>query len=162
MSRRSSWLVALVLALALLATACGGGGGDGQGPDETGAPAGEAPVGGTLRLALVSDVTAAFDPQKEYYSVAWEFYRCCLLRTLMSFNGQPTEEGGNEVLPDLAAAQPEVSADGLEWTFTIEPGIAYAPPLDDVTVTAQDFIRALEREACGECATVHQSRACPT
>ena len=154
MGRRSSWLVALLLALALVATACGGGDGDGQEPDGgTAAPEGDAPVGGTLRLALVSDVTAAFDPQKEYYSVTWEFYRCCLLRTLMSFNGQTTEEGGNEVLPDLAAGQPEVSADGLEWTFTLKQGIRYAPPLDDVTVTAQDFIRALEREACGECAT---------
>ena len=95
MSRRSSWLVALVLALAFVATACGGGDGDEQQPTGATGQEGEAPVGGTLRLALVSDVTAAFDPQKEYYSVAWEFYRCCLLRTLMSFNGQTTEEGGN-------------------------------------------------------------------
>jgi peptide/nickel transport system substrate-binding protein len=154
MGRRSSWLVALLLALALVATACGGGGGDEQQPDgSTAAPEGEAPIGGTLELAQVSDVTSAFDPQKEYYSVAWEYLRCCLLRTLMSFNGKTTEEGGNEVLPDLAASPPEVSADGLEWTFTLKQGITYAPPLDDVTVTAQDFIRALEREACGECAT---------
>ena len=55
--------------------------------------------------------------------------------------------------PDLASAMPEVSADGLTWTFTLKPGIAYAPPLDDVTVTAQDFIPAMEREACGECST---------
>src|SRR4029453_385024 len=29
----------------------------------------------------------------------------------------------------------------------------YSPPLQDVTVTAQDFIRAMEREACGTCST---------
>ncbi len=40
-----------------------------------------------------------------------------------------------------------VSADGLTYTFTIKPGIKYAPPLQDVQVTAQDFIRAIEREA---------------
>ena len=49
--------------------------------------------------------------------------------------------------PDLAADLPAVSDDGLTYTFTLKPGIHYAPPLQDVEVTAQDFIRALEREA---------------
>jgi peptide/nickel transport system substrate-binding protein len=156
MPRKPLVFAALVLTLALVATACGGDGADddGAGPatGETG-PAGEAPTGGTLRLALQSDVQEAFDPQKEYYGVAWAMYRCCLLRTLLSYNGMTTAEGGAEVQPDLAAALPEVSADGLTWTFTLKEGIAYSPPLDDVTVTAQDFIRAMERTACGECST---------
>jgi peptide/nickel transport system substrate-binding protein len=150
MLRRPLWLVALALVLALTASACGGG----EQPEASGPSAGgETPVGGTLKLALLSDVQEAFDPQKEYYSVAWEIYRCCLVRTLLSYNGKTTAEGGAEVQPDLAAAMPESSADGLTWTFTLKPGITYAPPLDDVEVTAQDFVRAMEREACGECAT---------
>jgi len=104
-------------------------------------------------MALLSDMQEAFDPQKEYYGVAWAIYRCCLLRTLLSYNGKTTAEGGAEVLPGLAAAPPEVSADGLTWTFTLKQGINYSPPLQDVTVTAQDFIRAMEREACNECAS---------
>jgi ABC-type transport system substrate-binding protein len=48
---------------------------------------------------------------------------------------------------------PEQSADGLTWTFCLKPGVRYAPPLEDVTVTAQDFIRAMEREGCSECST---------
>lgn len=44
---------------------------------------------------------------------------------------------------------PPISDDGLTWTFTIKPGIRYGPPLQDVIVTSQDFVRALEREACG-------------
>jgi peptide/nickel transport system substrate-binding protein len=145
-------LLPCLLALALTASACGGGADE---PTQDSGPAatGEAPVGGTLKLALQSDVQEAFDPQKEYYSVAWAFDRCCLLRTLLSYNGKTTAQGGADVQPDLASAMPEVSADGLTWTFTLKPGIAYAPPLDDVTVTAQDFIRAMEREACGECST---------
>jgi peptide/nickel transport system substrate-binding protein len=145
-------LLPCLLALALTASACGGGTDE---PTQDSGPAatGEAPVGGTLKLALQSDVQEAFDPQKEYYSVAWAFDRCCLLRTLLSYNGKTTAQGGADVQPDLASAMPEVSADGLTWTFTLKPGIAYAPPLDDVTVTAQDFIRAMEREACGECST---------
>ncbi len=44
-----------------------------------------------------------------------------------------------------------MSDDGLTWTFTLKPGIKYGPPLQDVTVTSQDFVRAMEREACGAC-----------
>jgi len=144
------WLLPCLLALALTASACGGGTDE---PTQDSGPAatGEAPVGGTLTLALLSDVQEAFDPQKEYYAIAWAIDRCCLLRTLLSYNGKTTAEGGADVQPDLASAMPEVSADGLTWTFTLKPGIAYAPPLDDVTVTAQDFIRAMERTACPDC-----------
>jgi peptide/nickel transport system substrate-binding protein len=145
-------LVPFILALALTAAACGGGTDEpaqGSGPSATGGT----PVGGTLKLALQSDVQEAFDPQKEYYGVAWAFDRCCLLRTLLSYNGKTTAEGGADVQPDLASALPEQSADGLTWTFTLKPGIKYAPPLQDVTVTAKDFIRAMEREACGTCST---------
>jgi hypothetical protein len=82
MLRRSLWLASLALVLALTASACGSGG---EQPGEASGPAaGETPVGGTLRLALLSDVQEAFDPQKEYYSITWEIYRCCLLRTLLS------------------------------------------------------------------------------
>ena len=56
--------------------------------DEHGSPsAAENLAGGTLTMAMLADVTAAFDPQKEYYSVTWEYYRCCLLRNLMSYEG---------------------------------------------------------------------------
>ena len=155
MPRKILALVSLTLTLGLVAAACGG---DGGGTDTPGGPgasgaSGEVPTGGTMRLALQSDMQEAFDPQKEYYGVAWAFYRCCLLRTLLSYNGKTTAEGGAEVQPDLAEAMPESSADGLTWTFRIKPGIHYSPPLDDVEVTAQDFIRALERGACGECST---------
>ncbi len=98
-------------------------------------------------MAMLADVTAAFDPQKEYYSVTWEYYRCCLLRNLMSYEGVPTDEGGAEIFPDLAASEPTQSEDGLTWTFQIKPGLMYAPPKDDTEITAQDFIRAMEREA---------------
>jgi peptide/nickel transport system substrate-binding protein len=108
---------------------------------------GEDLSGGTLRMAMLADVTAAFDPQKEYYSVTWEYFRCCLLRTLMSYKGVPTDQGGADIFPDLAADVPTQSSDGLTWTFSIQPGIHYAPPKQDVEITAQDFIRALERTA---------------
>ncbi len=65
----------------------------------------------------------------------------------MSYKGVPTAEGGSEIFPDLAASEPETSADGLTWTFTIKSGVHYGDPFGDVEVTAQDFIRAIERTA---------------
>jgi peptide/nickel transport system substrate-binding protein len=139
--------VAAIGVLAIAAAACGGGGtGDTTGPTDTGEGAVR---GGTLKGALSSDVFATFDPQKEYYSVSWAFLRCCLTRTLMSYNGKPTEEGGTELLPDLAAGEPEVSEDGLTWTFTLKDGIKFGPPLSR-EIIAQDFVTAIERTATPE------------
>ena len=135
---RSRWWTALVLS-ALLASACLGG---------SSVPSSRSsPRGGTLRLALPADVAAQFDPQKAYDFPAWELFRCCLLRTLMSYKGAAADRGGAEPKPDLATSDPIVSRDGLTWTFRIRSGVHYAPPLRDIQVTAPDFVRALEREA---------------
>ncbi len=109
--------------------------------------------GGTLRLAMVGGLYFSYgpewalDPQKTYDGDAWELLRCCLVRTLFSYNGLPASEGGAEARPDLAESPPEISADGLTWTIHIKEGIQYAPPLEDVEITAQDFVRGLMREA---------------
>ena len=149
--RRYLKILALVAILGLVAAACGGDdGGTGATGDTPGATGGTSEgltQGGTLNLAMLGDVSAAFDPQKEYYSVTWEFYRCCLLRTLLSYKGVPTDQGGAELQPDIAADLPEVSSDGLTYTFTLKSGINYAPPFGDVAVTSGDIVRALEREA---------------
>ena len=139
-------VIAVVTVLGLVAAACGDDGAE-PGPTEEPGQNTEELKGGTLNMAMLADVTAAFDPQKEYYSVTWEYYRCCLLRNLMSYEGVPTDEGGAEIFPDLAADEPTQSEDGLTWTFQIKPGLMYAPPKDDTEITAQDFIRAMEREA---------------
>ena len=143
--------IALAAAVAL-AAACTGGGGEARSP--TASPTPEPWRGGTLRIAAIgssgtigSMSWAGLDPQKDYSSVAWELFRCCLLRTLFSYNGRPTSEGGAEARPDLASGPPEVSADGLSWTIHIKPGIHYAPPLGDLEIVAQDFVRALMRMA---------------
>lgn len=147
--RRYAKVLALVAVLGLVAAACGGDddGGTTATTGETGATdTQEFQQGGTLNLGMVSDITT-LDPQKSYYSVEWELYRCCLLRTLLSYNGKPTSEGGAELFPDIATGLPEVSSDGLTWTFTLKSGIFYSPPFQDVEVTSADFVRAMEREA---------------
>jgi len=139
---------AIIAVLAIVAAACGGGGSDTASPSSGGSSSGsEIPSGGTVKLAAVGDVSAAFDPAKEYYQLSFEYFKCCLLRMLYSTNGFAVDEGGSELRPDLAADMPTVSDDGLTWTFSIKPGVHYSPPFADVEVTAQDFIRAMTREA---------------
>ncbi|HJP65610.1 MAG TPA: ABC transporter substrate-binding protein [Actinomycetota bacterium] len=148
---RRARLVVLA-AIALLGPACTGG------PKPPPVPDLRFARGGTLRVTLFGWMNHEFDgrtddgkadytldPQAEPFPVVWELLRCCLTRTLMSYNGRPTAEGGSIARPDLAAADPTVSADGLTWTFRLRRGIHYAPPLQRVEVTAQDFIRGLER-----------------
>jgi len=135
-------LFALAGVLAITAAACG--------EEPTPGPGGggaEVQRGGTLLGGLESDVDAAFDPQKEYYSVTWGFYHCCLLRTLVTTPSTSADNGGNDLQADLATDLPEVSEDGLTYTFTIKDGITYAPPYQDTEIVAGDFINAMEREA---------------
>lgn len=137
MSARAAHRVPVAL-LALALVACGA-----PGPSLSDAPR----TGGTLRVALVGD--AEWVAGGTYWDPAffWSFnplFRCCLVRTLLSYNGRPTEEGGAELRPDLAVALPDISADGLTWTFHLKPGIHYAPPLEDRTVEARDFVTGFE------------------
>jgi peptide/nickel transport system substrate-binding protein len=147
--RARNRLGTVALAAALLAAACTGGS---PKPKPSPSVAGP-PRGGTLRLGFPAFIRStltqalALDPQKDYFFDSWELFRCCLLRTLLSYPGRPTRQGGALLQPDLAASMPEVSADGLTWTFHIRPGIRYAPPLQNVEITSGDFIRALAREA---------------
>jgi peptide/nickel transport system substrate-binding protein len=141
--RRWIKVAALVSALALIAAACGGGDDEPQQPTET---AGAEPQkGGTLKIVMDSDVTHTMDPQIEYYQLPFAYFRCCLLRTLYSYNGLDATQDGTKVFPDLAAGPPEVSADGLTVTVPLKQGLMYAPPLEDVEITAEDFIRPIER-----------------
>jgi peptide/nickel transport system substrate-binding protein len=105
------------------------------------------PSGGTLHLAALSRSALQLDPQSAegVFSAGLELFRCCLYRTLLSYEGRSTEDGGTDLHPDVAADLPEVSADGLTWTFRLKPDVHYAPPLQDLAVTSRDFVRSFER-----------------
>lgn len=108
----------------------------------------EGVAGGTLRAGIwVQDAEEEWrqfllDPQRFWWH---PLFRCCVLRTLLSYPGRAIVDGGAELQPDLAAAMPDVSADGLTWTFRLREGLTYAPPFDQRAIVAQDFITALER-----------------
>jgi peptide/nickel transport system substrate-binding protein len=135
-------MLALVSVLALAGSACGGDTGGNTTPE---GPGTDLQAGGTLQLGIAADVDQAFDPAEEYSALSWEIFRCCLLRTLTSFNGQSVADGGNDPLPDIAVDQAEVSEDGLTYTYTLKEGINYSPPFEDQSVVAGDFVRAFER-----------------
>src|SRR6266702_1850178 len=143
--RRYVRIVALAGALALAAAACGGHGGPGGGPSAT--QGGTLQKGGVFHIGLTSDFHQGADPQREYYTIGWEWLKCCLTRTLLGFNLLGPNQKGNELIPDLATELPTSSSDGLTCTFHIQPNVHYAPPLQNVSVTAGDFIRALSRVA---------------
>jgi peptide/nickel transport system substrate-binding protein len=115
-------------------------------PPATAASGAEAlPVGGTLRVAAPGAFEGALDPQWFPLFRTSAIDRCCLLRSLLTFNGRPAGEGGTRPVPDLAVALPEASNDGRTWTFTLKEGIFYAPPFDDREIVAADVVYALER-----------------
>ncbi len=128
----------LVLLTVFVLVACTGRGSD----DTTVSPNPEA--GGTLTVGMTGTTFAALDPQGEWAFSSWELFRCCLLRTLMSYDGT-SGVSGTEPKPDLAVAPPDVSADGLTWTFHLRPDLRYGPPLQDVQITSPDIVRALLR-----------------
>ncbi len=113
------------------------------------------PRGGTLRIVVPGDDGSAalrdmppdfLDPDLDVSTpMSYELWRCCLVRTLLSHNGRSAAEGGARLHPDLAAALPDVSPDGLTWTFHLKPGLHYGPPLQAVEITAGDFVRGLHR-----------------
>jgi ABC-type transport system substrate-binding protein len=143
----------LVLLTTMLVAAACTGGGDNRVEDRS-PSSGGVREGGTLRVVIplnagISPLSEgpALDPQTDYWPDSWEVFRCCVLRTLLAYPGLPTKEGGTQLQPDLAARMPQVSDDGLTWTFRLREGIMYGPPLEDTEVVAADIIRALEREA---------------
>jgi peptide/nickel transport system substrate-binding protein len=144
--RRVAAILALASVLALAVVACGGGDdeeGAGTAATETG---GEGQAGGTYRVDVETsfDFTADFDPTAEYTAVGWSFYNL-IVRKLMSYAGTAGSEG-NEIHPDLAADMPEISDDGLTYTFTLKDGIMFGPPVSR-EITSQDIKYAFDRLA---------------
>jgi len=87
-----------------------------------------------------------FDITAEYFQTTFSIFSDLMARPLMSYNHRGPDEGGNDVLPDLAASDPVVSEDGLQYTFTLRENVMWQPPLDR-PVTSDDVRFAFERLA---------------
>lgn len=62
---------------------------------------------------------------------------------LVNYPEVPPPEGW-ELQPEVAAAMPEVSTDGLTYTFTIREGYAFSPPSNE-PITAETYRYSIER-----------------
>jgi peptide/nickel transport system substrate-binding protein len=101
--------------------------------------AGPAPVrGGNLTMLAETDVDY-LDPGHTYYTFG-EMVTLATNRPLYSFR----PDDAQHPVPDLAAADPQISADKKTVTVTIKSGIKYAPPVNR-EVTSADVKYAFER-----------------
>lgn len=131
--------VLLVLAL----VACGGGDGDG------GAAGGSGGRADTIVIGTTDSLQNSFDPAQSYDYFGGEVISNTA-ETLLTYAPNATEPS-----PLLAARMPEVSADGLTYTFELRPGVKFhdGTPLDSAAVKfslerARDF-GAKNPEAAG-------------
>jgi peptide/nickel transport system substrate-binding protein len=140
--RRSAWAttVAILAALSLGVAACGGGGGGGGttekktgNPNPTGGK-----QGGKLTVLWTGDVDH-IDCGQTYYQLG---YFICFSTQKPLYSYKPDD--GEHIVPDLASAAPEVSADGKTVTVKIKSGVKFSPPVNRV-VTSKDVKYAIER-----------------
>ena len=146
-SKRSVWIIALMLVLSLVAAACGGGDDDtGDTPGGDNGDSSGAEKGGTLVWESEEfSFTGGFDPVGEYLGEAWGVYTNMMLRNLVSYKHAPDAEG-NELIADLATEVPEASGDGTEYSFTIKDGVMFGPPLSR-EIVCEDVEYAFRRIA---------------
>ena len=128
---------ALFCALALTAAACGG-------DDNGDSPSGETiNKGGVLKLANLRDLSH-YDTNQAYEVRAWGYHMRATTRQLLSYENTTDKSKIDVPVPDLAKGDPEISADGLTYTFEIKDNVKYAPPTDR-EIVAEDFHRAIKR-----------------
>jgi peptide/nickel transport system substrate-binding protein len=119
-------VTATIAALGL--AACGGGGGGGGGSE-----------GGTATV-LMGTAPDYLDPQESYTTQGWEPNRISYtpLIDYKHVNGA----AGNEVIPGLATALPQISADQKTYTLTLRKGLVFS---NGQPVKASDFKCTVER-----------------
>ena len=91
---------------------------------------------------LLSDDVDSLDPQHMGNPSSYGIARA-LYRGLMAFPASAGAAGATPV-PDLATAPPDVSVDGLTYTFHLRTGVAFGPPASR-TITADDVKGSLGR-----------------
>ena len=139
--RTTAWSVGVAVAatLSLAVAACGGGKSSsdkGTTPAKTGSTAGK--PGGKLTVLAVGDIQHS-DCGQAYYQ--YDYFFCyATQRPLYSYK----PDDGEKMVPDLASAPPEVSADGKTVTVKIRTGVKFSPPVDRA-VTSKDVKYAIER-----------------
>jgi peptide/nickel transport system substrate-binding protein len=141
-SHRWKWLVtaaAFCAGLALVASACGGGGGNST-TTSGGGTAASGKSFANFRIAYDTGIDF-LDPALSYtvqgWSIMWNVYL-----PLLGYKHVNGPDGAT-LVPYLAQALPDVSADGKTYTFTLRSGLKYS---DGTPIKASDFKASIERD----------------
>lgn len=134
---RALLLGALSVTAALVLAACGSSDGD-SGSPATVDSGKDGRQGGTLTLLTSQDV-ASLDPGITYSSLDLNLL-AATQRTLYTY----APDNPTDIVPDLAATQPQISGDGKTLTVRIRRGVRFGPPVNR-EVTARDVKYAIER-----------------
>lgn len=132
---RQALSTALLCAVAMPLLAACGSDGDGAG---TGVTAGDGERGGTLEVLTSQDV-GSLDPGVTYSSLDFNVLTATQ-RTLYTYR----PDDPSNIVPDLAAGPPRVSAGGKRLTVKLRRGVRFSPPVDRA-VTSKDVKYAIER-----------------
>ncbi len=110
-----------------------------EAPAMTEAPT-EAPAASTPADAIVigtTDTVASFDPADAYSTRDWE-----IIKNINEGLVKWKPGSGDELVPAMATSMPDISADGLTYTFTLKDGIKFG---DGTDMTAQVFVDSINR-----------------
>jgi peptide/nickel transport system substrate-binding protein len=113
---------------ALGLAACGGGGGGGGGTE-----------GGTATV-LMGTAPDYLDPQEEYTTQGAEADWISYI-PLVTYKAE-NAPAGNDVIPGLATALPQISSDGKTYTLTLRKNLVFS---DGTPIKASDFACTAER-----------------
>jgi oligopeptide transport system substrate-binding protein len=94
-------------------------------------------VAGELNIVGGSEDPPSLDP-----ALASDSYSHFVIRQL--FSGLVTFDNDLNIVPDVASALPQVSADGMTYTFVLRRGVRFP---DGQEITSADFKYSLERAA---------------
>ena len=142
MFRRGALAATVVCIAAIGAAGCGGGSDNsksGGGNTTANGTSGGGKEGGTATV-LYGTAPDSLDPGFGYTTQSaentWIAYT-----GLLTYKHAPGAEGG-QIIPGLATALPEISADGKTYKFTLRKGLKYS---DGTPVKASDFEYTLKR-----------------
>jgi YVTN family beta-propeller protein len=107
----------------------------------------------TLRIAAQADPLPSTDPAlgagSGPFAAQLQYLTCA---TLLNYPDLQAPAGAR-LVPEVARALPSVSADGRSYTFTLRHDFRFSPP-SGAEVTAQAFVRALERALSPQMASI--------
>ncbi len=96
--------------------------------------------GGTLKLTN-HDNPDSYDPVRAYYANIWNFMKGYYVRTLLTNQAKPGEEG-LVLTADLATDLPKIEDGGKKYTFTLRNGLKFE---DGTPITSKDVKYGIER-----------------